>query len=167
MLTGMTRDGTFLIEDGRITRPLRDVRFTDSITRASSARTEDLTAGAAARAARPSSTGAASRTGVVVPGAAGGGFRVTGSTRAPEPALRIFSRMIVLTPNAIAKPIVQRSRLRSTSEPPPNGPAPVPTPKAPERPESFPECRSTRKISITEMKTWTTERIEFHAAREG
>jgi len=30
VLTGMTRDGTFLIEDGAITRPLRDVRFTDS-----------------------------------------------------------------------------------------------------------------------------------------
>ena len=33
MLTGTTRDGTFLIEDGRITRPLRDVRFTDSALR--------------------------------------------------------------------------------------------------------------------------------------
>jgi predicted Zn-dependent protease len=31
LLTGMTRDGTFLIEDGRLTRPLRDVRFTDSV----------------------------------------------------------------------------------------------------------------------------------------
>jgi predicted Zn-dependent protease len=30
LLTGVTRDGTFLIEDGRLTRPLRDVRFTDS-----------------------------------------------------------------------------------------------------------------------------------------
>ena len=29
LLTGMARDGTFLIEDGRIRRPLRDVRFTD------------------------------------------------------------------------------------------------------------------------------------------
>ena len=35
-------------------------------------------------------------------------------------------RTIVLTTNAIAKPIVQRFRLRSTSEPPPSGPAPVP-----------------------------------------
>ena len=33
LLTGMTRDGTFLIEDGRISRPLRDVRFTDSVLR--------------------------------------------------------------------------------------------------------------------------------------
>lgn len=31
LVTGMTRDGTFLIEDGTITRPLRDVRVTDSI----------------------------------------------------------------------------------------------------------------------------------------
>jgi len=30
LLTGVTRDGTFLIEDGRLSRPLRDVRFTDS-----------------------------------------------------------------------------------------------------------------------------------------
>ena len=27
-LTGMTRDGTFLIEDGELTRPVRDLRFT-------------------------------------------------------------------------------------------------------------------------------------------
>lgn len=33
-LTGMTRDGTFLIEDGRITRPVRNMRFTDSIVEA-------------------------------------------------------------------------------------------------------------------------------------
>jgi predicted Zn-dependent protease len=29
-VTGMTRDGTFLIEDGRITRPVRNLRFTQS-----------------------------------------------------------------------------------------------------------------------------------------
>ena len=34
----------------------------------------------------------------------------------------------MLTTKAIANPIVQRFRLRSTSEPPPSGPAPVPTP---------------------------------------
>lgn len=33
LLTGTTRDGTHLIEDGRITRPVRDVRFTDSVLR--------------------------------------------------------------------------------------------------------------------------------------
>ena len=31
MFTGMTKDGTFLIEDGRVTKPLRNLRFTDSI----------------------------------------------------------------------------------------------------------------------------------------
>ena len=30
LLTGVTRDGTFLIEDGEIRAPLRDMRFTDS-----------------------------------------------------------------------------------------------------------------------------------------
>ena len=48
LLTGMTRDGTFLIEDGAITRPLRDVRFTDSVLRLLGA-TEALTTRAAAR----------------------------------------------------------------------------------------------------------------------
>ena len=31
VLTGMTRDGTFLIEDGEIGRPAEDARFTDSV----------------------------------------------------------------------------------------------------------------------------------------
>ena len=31
VITGMTRDGTFLIEDGKITRPLKNLRFTQSI----------------------------------------------------------------------------------------------------------------------------------------
>ena len=31
VLTGMTRDGTFLIEKGQITRPLKNLRFTQSI----------------------------------------------------------------------------------------------------------------------------------------
>jgi predicted Zn-dependent protease len=30
LITAVTRDGTFLIEDGRVTRPLRDLRLTDS-----------------------------------------------------------------------------------------------------------------------------------------
>ena len=34
ILTGMTKDGTFLIEDGRITRPIRNLRFTQSIPEA-------------------------------------------------------------------------------------------------------------------------------------
>lgn len=36
-LTGMTKDGTFLIEDGRVTRPIRNLRFTQSIPEAFSA----------------------------------------------------------------------------------------------------------------------------------
>lgn len=31
IITGMTREGTFLIEDGHISRPVRDLRFTESI----------------------------------------------------------------------------------------------------------------------------------------
>ncbi len=37
ILTGMTKDGTFLIEDGRITRPIRNLRFSQSIPEAFSA----------------------------------------------------------------------------------------------------------------------------------
>ena len=33
LVTAVTRDGTFLIEDGRIARPLRDLRLTDSVLR--------------------------------------------------------------------------------------------------------------------------------------
>ena len=40
LLTGMTRDGTFLIEDGVIGRPLCDVRFTDSALRILAATTQ-------------------------------------------------------------------------------------------------------------------------------
>ncbi|MEW6723636.1 MAG: metallopeptidase TldD-related protein [Bacillota bacterium] len=34
ILTGMTRDGTFLIEDGRITKGLKNLRFTESMLKA-------------------------------------------------------------------------------------------------------------------------------------
>jgi predicted Zn-dependent protease len=34
LLTGMTRDGTFLIENGKLTRPLRNLRFTQSAVEA-------------------------------------------------------------------------------------------------------------------------------------
>jgi PmbA protein len=37
ILTGMTKDGTFLIEDGRISRPIRNLRFSQSIPEAFSA----------------------------------------------------------------------------------------------------------------------------------
>lgn len=33
LITGMTRDGTFLIENGKITKPLKNMRFTDSVLR--------------------------------------------------------------------------------------------------------------------------------------
>jgi PmbA protein len=41
LITAVTRDGTFLIEDGRVTRPLRDLRLTDSVLRILS-RVQDL-----------------------------------------------------------------------------------------------------------------------------
>lgn len=34
VITGMTRDGTYLIEDGKIVRPVKNLRFTESIVRA-------------------------------------------------------------------------------------------------------------------------------------
>lgn len=43
LITGVTRDGTFLIEDGRIAAPLEDLRLTDSVLRVLQ-RTEALTA---------------------------------------------------------------------------------------------------------------------------
>ena len=44
LVTAVTRDGTFLIEDGRVTRPLRDLRLTDSLLGILS-RTQALTRG--------------------------------------------------------------------------------------------------------------------------
>jgi len=78
LLTGVTRDGTFLIEDGRITTPLRDVRFTDSVLRILAA-TDELT-----RAQRLVSDaehyGRRFAYGVICPAVRATGFRVTGST---------------------------------------------------------------------------------------
>jgi predicted Zn-dependent protease len=34
VLTGMTKDGTFLVEGGRIVRPIRNLRFTEAIPEA-------------------------------------------------------------------------------------------------------------------------------------
>src|SRR2546428_12084937 len=34
IITGMTREGTFLIENGQITRPVKDLRFTESMLEA-------------------------------------------------------------------------------------------------------------------------------------
>jgi predicted Zn-dependent protease len=76
LLTGMTRDGTFLIEDGRITRPLRDVRFTDSVLRLLGA-TEDLTRDARL-VTEAEYYGRRFANGVVAPALRAGDFRVTG-----------------------------------------------------------------------------------------
>ena len=78
LLTGMTRDGTFLIEDGRIARPLRDVRFTDSVLRILSA-TEALTA-AQRLVAEADFYGRRFASGVVCPALRADGFRITGQT---------------------------------------------------------------------------------------
>jgi predicted Zn-dependent protease len=78
LLTGMTRDGTFLIEDGRITKPLRDVRFTDSVLRILGA-TEALSA--AQRLVEVGDFyGRRFAAGVVCPSLRAGGFRITGQT---------------------------------------------------------------------------------------
>lgn len=78
LLTGMTRDGTFLIEDGRIGRPLRDVRFTDSVLRLLS-ETEALTAGQRL-VTEGDFYGRRFADGVVCPALRASGFRVTGAT---------------------------------------------------------------------------------------
>jgi predicted Zn-dependent protease len=76
LLTGTTRDGTYLIEDGRITRPVPDVRFTDSILRILEA-TEALTA-AQRFVSDADFYGRRFATGVVCPAVRAQGFRVTG-----------------------------------------------------------------------------------------
>ena len=76
LLTGMTRDGTFLIEDGRISRPLRDVRFTDSVLRLLE-HTEALTS-ASRLVTEAEFYGRRFATGVVAPALRASGFRVTG-----------------------------------------------------------------------------------------
>jgi PmbA protein len=37
VLTGLTKDGTFLIENGEVTRPVKNLRFTDGVLEAWSA----------------------------------------------------------------------------------------------------------------------------------
>ncbi len=78
LLTGMTRDGTFLIEDGAITRPLRDVRFTDSVLRLLAA-TEALT-GEQRLVSEGEFYGRRFAYGVLCPALRADGFRVTGAT---------------------------------------------------------------------------------------
>jgi predicted Zn-dependent protease len=76
LLTGVTRDGTFLIEDGRISRPLRDVRFTDSALRLLEA-TEALSS-AQRLVSEGEFYGTRFATGVVSPALRADGFRITG-----------------------------------------------------------------------------------------
>ena len=76
LVTGTTRDGTFLIEDGQITRPLRDVRFTDSVLRILEA-TEALTA-ASRLTSEAEFYGRRFAFGTVAPALRAQGFRVTG-----------------------------------------------------------------------------------------
>jgi PmbA protein len=78
LLTGVTRDGTFLIEDGLIGRPLRDLRFTDSVLRILAA-TEDLTS-AQRLVSDAEHYGRRFAHGVVCPAIRATGFRITGST---------------------------------------------------------------------------------------
>jgi PmbA protein len=78
LMTGTTRDGTFLIEDGRIGRPVKDVRFTDSILRLLEA-TEALTA-TQRLVAEADFYGRRFASGVVTPALRAQGFRVTGQT---------------------------------------------------------------------------------------
>jgi predicted Zn-dependent protease len=78
LVTGTTRDGTFLIEDGQITRPVKDVRFTDSILRILEA-TEALTAGQRL-VSEAEFYGRRFATGVVCPALRARAFRVTGQT---------------------------------------------------------------------------------------
>ena len=78
LLTGMTRDGTFLIEDGKVSRPLRDVRFTDSVLRLLAA-TEALTSWQRL-VTEGEFYGRRFAHGVVCPALRAGGFRVTGAT---------------------------------------------------------------------------------------
>jgi predicted Zn-dependent protease len=78
LMTGTTRDGTFLIEDGRIGRPVRDVRFTDSILRLLEA-TEALTS-SQHLACEADFYGRRFATGVVTPSLRASAFRITGQT---------------------------------------------------------------------------------------
>jgi PmbA protein len=76
LLTGTTRDGTYLIEDGQITRPVRDVRFTDSVLRILEA-TEALTS-TQRFVSDADLYGRRFASGVVCPALRAQGFRITG-----------------------------------------------------------------------------------------
>jgi predicted Zn-dependent protease len=77
LITAVTRDGTFLIEDGRVTRPLRDLRLTDSVLGILS-RVTDLTA-AQELTSDGEFYGRRFAYGVVCPGVRASAVRFTGS----------------------------------------------------------------------------------------
>jgi len=77
LLTGVTRDGTFLIEDGELTRPVRGQRFTDSVL-GLLRRTEALTAGVRL-VCEGDFYGRRFATGVLCPALRAHGFRITGT----------------------------------------------------------------------------------------
>jgi PmbA protein len=78
LITAVTRDGTFLIEDGRLTRPVRDLRLTDSVLRILSS-VSDLTAGQELTS-DGEFYGRRFAYGVVCPGMRASGVRFTGAT---------------------------------------------------------------------------------------
>lgn len=80
LLTGTTRDGTFLIEDGVRSRPLRNLRFTDSALRLLAA-TEALTS-APRLVSETELYGRRFAYGCVCPSLRAQGFRITGATAA-------------------------------------------------------------------------------------
>jgi PmbA protein len=77
LVTAVTRDGTFLIEDGRVTRPLRDLRLTDSVLGMLS-RTRALTSGQILTS-DGEFYGRRFASGVVCPGLLAGAVRFTGT----------------------------------------------------------------------------------------
>jgi predicted Zn-dependent protease len=78
LVTAVTRDGTFLIEDGRVTQPLRDLRLTDSVLRILSG-VQDLGAGQEL-ASQAEFYGRRFAHGVVCPALRAGAVRFTDTT---------------------------------------------------------------------------------------
>ena len=138
MITGMTRDGTFRIRDGKIAEPLVNLRFTVSVpelladvpglTRETSARQRRrlLRRALPVRRARPGDRDRAASTS---PGSAA---RARASSR-----LSRWKSTIVFAKKSTATTTVRRVRLRSTMCVPPceAGVKPIPP-----KPVSRPEC---------------------------
>jgi PmbA protein len=78
LITAVTRDGTFLIEDGRVTRPLRDLRVTDTLLGVLS-RAQDLT-GRQQLTSEGEFYGRRNAYGVVAPALRASALRFTGTT---------------------------------------------------------------------------------------